>query len=230
MNIIVLGDGLLGSEIVNQTNWKFISRKKDGIDANQFENWSNQILQYDIIINCIAFTKTYDIDKEKNWLLNLSFVDKLIDFCNINNKKLVHISTDYIYTNSISNATEEDVPVHLGTWYGYTKLVGDALVQLRSKNYIVCRLSHKPNPFPYDNAWFDIKTNCDYVDVISDLIIKLVTSNTTGVYNVGTELKSIYDLVKKTNSEIKASYKPKQAPSDISMNINKLKNKLNENF
>ena len=31
MKIVILGDGLLGSELVKQTNWDYISRKKDGI-------------------------------------------------------------------------------------------------------------------------------------------------------------------------------------------------------
>jgi hypothetical protein len=32
LNVLVLGDGLLGSEIVKQTGWNFISRKKDEFD------------------------------------------------------------------------------------------------------------------------------------------------------------------------------------------------------
>lgn len=226
MKVVVLGDGLLGSEIVNQTNWDYISRKKDGIDINNFSNWCNLMDDYDVIVNCIAFTKTYENNKEESWNLNLTFVDRLIDYCNINNKKLVHISTDYIYAESKPNASEEDVPVHLNTWYGYTKLVGDALVQLRSKNYLVCRLSHKPNPFPYDSAWVDIHTNCDSVDVISDIVIKLINNGSVGVFNVGTELKSIHDLACKTNPGVKESSKPVWVPDDISMNLNKLKTEL----
>ena len=29
MDKLILGDGLLGSELVKQTNWDYISRKKD---------------------------------------------------------------------------------------------------------------------------------------------------------------------------------------------------------
>jgi nucleoside-diphosphate-sugar epimerase len=230
MNCVVLGDGLLGSEIINQTSWSLISRNNNSVDARDFKNWSNLLDEYDTIVNCIAFTKTYENNKKDNWDLNIFFVNELIDYCNHHNKKLIHISTDYLYAGSVPFATEDDIPIPVNTWYGYSKLVGDAIVQLRSNDYLICRLSHKPNPFPYENAWFDMRTNCDSVDVISDLIIKLVNSNAKGVYNVGTEIKSIYDLAKKTNSEVRAWYRPKQAPEDISMNINKLKNKLNENF
>ena len=41
MKTLILGDGLLGSEIYNQTNWDFISRKKDNIDISDFHSWSH---------------------------------------------------------------------------------------------------------------------------------------------------------------------------------------------
>jgi dTDP-4-dehydrorhamnose reductase len=226
MNCLVLGDGLLGSEIINQTKWSFISRKNNSIDAKDFKDWSNLLNEFDTIINCIAFTKTYENNKKDNWNLNIVFVNELIDYCNQNNKKLVHISTDYVYAGSVPNATEEDVPIPINTWYGYSKLVGDAIVQLRSNDYLICRLSHKPNPFPYETAWSDIHTNCDSVDIISNLVINLIEKKCIGVYNVGTEVKSIYDIAKKSNKNIKSINKPAWVPNDISMNIEKLTNKL----
>lgn len=226
MKVVVLGDGLLGSEIVSQTNWNCISRKKDNVDAKDFKSWSNKLEDYDTIVNCIAFTKTYDNNKVDNWNLNIIFVDELVEYCNQNNKKLIHISTDYLYTGSVPNATEDDVPIPINTWYGYSKLVGDALVQLRSKDYLICRLSHKPNPFPYESAWSDIHTNCDSVDVISNLVIRLIEKESTGVFNVGTEVKSIYEVAKRSNELVKPINKPSHVPNDISMNINKLNNKL----
>lgn len=225
---VILGDGLLGSELHKQTNWDVISRKKNKIDFKKFNDWSILLDKYDTIINCISFTKTYSDEKNENWNVNVKSLDKLIDYCNEHKKKLIHISTDYLYTGSKSNANEEDIPVHIPTWYGYTKLIGDSLVQLRSKNYLICRLSHKPYPFPYDNAWVDIKTNCDSVDIISELVIKLINKDAKGVFNVGTSPKSVYDIALKTNKNVKKSFKPDSAPKDVTMCLDKLKNFLNE--
>lgn len=226
-NILVLGNGQLGQELVRQLNCDVISRTTDNIDIRYIKQWSHLIKNsYDIIINCIAYTDTYGLDMQTAWDVNLYALNDLIDICNNTNKKLIHISTDYIYAGSVNNATEIDVPVHIPTWYGYTKLVGDALVQLRCNNYLICRLSHKPNPFPYETAWTDIQTNCDSVDIISDLIIKLIETQATGVYNVGTESKSIYELALKTNNNIITSNKPDYVPADVTMNINKLQNIL----
>ena len=53
------------------------------------------------------------------------------------NKKLLQFSSDYVYGNSVSNASEEDVPVHAKTWYSYSKLISDAyLASILSLNAI----------------------------------------------------------------------------------------------
>ena len=223
MKVLVLGDGLLGSEIVKQTNWDCISRKKDGFDItkNEFDFYG-----YDVIINCIAFTDTYSNDKESNWNINYKAVADLVDYCNNFNIKLVHISTDYVYTNSISDASENDIPVHGNNWYSYTKLLADAYIELKSLNYLICRGTHKPNPFPYEKAWVNQWGNFDYVDVVAFLIINLVMSNNFGIFNIGTEFKSIFDLAKKTNKNVKPAGKPDYVPKDTSMNISKLKKSI----
>jgi dTDP-4-dehydrorhamnose reductase len=225
MKVLVLGDGLLGSEIIKQTNWDYISRKKDGFDITKDEF---NFYGYDVIVNCIAFTSTYSNDKESNWNINYKAVADLVGYCNNYNIKLVHISTDYVYTNSVSNASEEDIPIHGNNWYSYTKLLADAFIELKSHDYLILRESHKPNPFPYDNAWINLIGNFDYVNKIADIIINLIKLEQNGIINVGTDLKTIYDLALETNKNVKPTLKPKQAPEDVSLNLTKLKNILNE--
>jgi len=222
MKIVILGDGLLGSELVKQTNWDYISRKKDGIDIFDFNQWMFKLSEYGVIINCIANTDTYSNNKELHWKVNYEFVDTLVNFCNETGKKLAHISTDYIYVNSKTEASEEDVPVHLETWYGYTKLLGDAHIQLKCKNYLIIRTSHKPYPFPYKNAWDNQFTNGDYVNKISELIVNLIYKNCYGIYNVGTEIKTWHSLTKK-EFDTKPINAPINVPNNITMNINKFK-------
>jgi dTDP-4-dehydrorhamnose reductase len=239
MNIVVLGDGLLGTELVKQTGWDCISRKKDGFDITQPETFIFHFIEnhngvafttkYDYIINCIAHTDTYSPNKELNWNINYKGVADLVDFCNKWKIKLIHISTDYVYTNSISEVSENDVPIHGNNWYSYTKLLADAYIELKSNNYLVCRETHKPNPFPYDKAWVDQVGNFDYVDTIAELIIRLIKGEASGIYNIGTKLKSIYNLACKTKKSILPSLKPNNIPSNTSMNINKLNLWLSEN-
>jgi dTDP-4-dehydrorhamnose reductase len=217
--IIVLGDGLLGSEIIKQTGWNYFSRKAGNFDI---DNIAESIGDYDIdvIVNCIANTNTYSTDKDAHWHVNYVFVNNLIDYCNEKNIKLVHISTDYIYAGSVVNASENDVPVHCNNWYGYTKLLGDGLVQLKSKKHLICRCTHKPKPFPYDSAWIDQIGNFDYVDVISKHIIDLIINNGEGVFNVGTEIKTMYDLAIETKP-VNKIFAPAHVPKNQSMSLDK---------
>ena len=145
MKVLVLGDGLLGSELVKQTDWDYISRKKDGIDFTAIETYKHMLDNYDEVINCIAYTNTYDDDRNLYWKVNYEGVANLVDLCNIFEKKMIHISTDYLYTYSKVGATENDVPVHCSNWYGYTKLLADGYVQLKSSNFLLSIFSFTNN-------------------------------------------------------------------------------------
>jgi trans-aconitate methyltransferase len=227
-NILVLGDGLLGSELVKQTGWKFISRKKDGFRADSPESWD--LKGYDVVVNCIAHTDTYSKDKESHWHVNYEFVHELIKYCNHNKMKLVHISTEYLYSGSIHNATEEDVPVHCDNWYCYTKLLGDGLVQLLSQNYLILRSMHKPSPLPFKKSWIDQIGNFDYVENIASLMISLINKNSNGIFNVGTDLKTMVELAKQSNPTVEPSISPNYVPKDVSMSVEKLKKELELDF
>jgi len=221
---LILGDGLLGSELEKQTGWSYLSRKKvdkfDFTKPDTYELWLKY--PYDVVINCIAHTDTYDTNRDKHWDINYKAVTDLVDMCNKYKKKLIHISTDYLYTGSDENATEDDIPVHNKTWYGYTKLLGDAHVQLKSDNYLIVRCGHKEYPFLYENAYDDVIGNFDYVGNIVPLIIDLVENDTNGIKNVGTELKSMYDLAKLSKPDVgRVKCDNKLMPKNVSMRIHK---------
>lgn len=232
--VLILGGGLLATELAKQSGFDILSRKKDGFDITdtstyhlmtKVESGAIQYCPYDVIINTIAYTDTYSADKETHWNINYKGVSDLVDFSNKWRKKLVHIVTDYIYSNSVPNATEQDVPVHCNNWYGYTKLLGDAHVQLKSEDFLLIRSTHKSRPFTYDSAWTDQFGNFDYVDVIANKILQLVQTQQDGIYNVGTEQKSMYDLALVTNKNVQKGFIPLNTsiPKDVTINIDKLK-------
>lgn len=239
MKIAILGDGLLGKALHDIMYWDIISRKQDGFDITNPECFNQHLIEsyhgvtfipkYDVIINCIANTDTYSDDKDKHWGVNYKGVADLVKFCNKNKIKLVHVSSDYVYTNSIENASEDDVPVHGNNWYSYTKLLADAYIQLESNDYLICRGTHKETPFIHDKAWVNQTGNFDYVDNIATWIVALITSNTSGLYNVGTESKTMYDLAVKTKPNVKQAFKPQNVPSNTTMNVDKMKKWLLKN-
>lgn len=228
--VVILGDGLLGSELVHQTNWDVISRRVNAFDLTDVKTFDllleaydgmMQRAKYDVIVNCIANTDTYSKDKQAHWDVNYKGVAELTDFCSHWGIKLVHISSDYVYANSTGVPTEEDVPVHQETYYAYTKLLADAYIELKSEDYLVVRATHKEYPFKHEVAWINQLGNFDYVDRIASLIVRLINSNASGIYNVGTELKTVYGLAKSTAKDVKASLAPPPTPTNTQMNLDK---------
>ena len=59
-------------------------------------------------------------------------------------------------------------------------------------------------------------------DVIAGLIIKLINADESGVYNVGTERKSMLQLAKQTKDELYFDYVPNGLPKNTSFSIEKL--------
>jgi hypothetical protein len=86
---------------------------------------------------------------------------------------------------------------------------------------LLIRCTHKPYPFPYENAWVDQVGNFDYVNEIAYNIIKLIRKNINGLYNVGTETKTMFDLASKSKS-VKPISAPKHVPKNTTMNLSKL--------
>lgn len=225
---VIMGDGLLGAELRWQTSYRHISRNKDGFDFTKPETYDYLLYNFDTVINCIANTDTYSDDKEAMMSVNYRAVIDLVDICNKLDKKLIHISTDYVYANNKPFASEEDIPLIFDNWYVYSKALADAYIQARCKNYLILRCSFKPRPFPWDMAWSDLIGNFDYVDTIAGLIIRLIDKGVTGLYNVGTKTKTMFDLALITNSSCTEGIHD-FPPYNISMSLNKLHGLLSRN-
>ena len=228
MKVLILGYGRLGKEIVKQTNWDYISIEKDNIDITIPESYIKYLSDYDTILNCIANTNTQDNDKTIHWDVNYLGVIDLVDICKKLNKKLIHISTDYLYAKSNSLAKETDVPVHENNWYCYTKMLADGYIQAKLENYLLIRTSFKVKPYPWNKAWIDLLTNADYIDVIAYLIIQLIKLQQTGIFNVGTNMKTFYDLAKQTSEKVEPVLDDYSfnRPHDVTMDLSKLEKVL----
>ena len=222
MKTLILGDGLLGSELHKLTKWDLASRKLSNLDIDNLSKLKDLVSGYNIIVNCIANTDSYSDDKDKHLNTNFRFAVNLSNICNNLNIKLIHISTEFVYANNIQPPTEEDLPLPDKSWYAYSKLLADEYISLTNNNFLICRLLHKPNPFPYDNVW-DVITSGDTVDKISSLIVQLIKEGATGIFNVGTGRKKLSNIAPGK----KVIPKPNHVPFDTSMNLSKLNLFLN---
>jgi dTDP-4-dehydrorhamnose reductase len=161
--------------------------------------------------------------------VNFKFVVDLVQICNQFDKKYIHISTDYVYSNSTVNATEDDVPVHNPTWYSYSKILADGYVENFSQNHTTFRVTHKPKPFPYEKAWDNQFGNFDYVDNQARRIISLILRNVNGIYNIGVDNpRSVFTMAVETNKDVNGVGAPHEVPKNLIMSVSKIKELLNE--
>jgi dTDP-4-dehydrorhamnose reductase len=199
MKIIVIGGtGILGKELKKiDESLICIGSEYDiynFIDLKIFLDSENP----DIIINCVAI-KSDKVNIEPINSININIIGScnLSKYCINNNKRLVYISTDYVYSGKKGNYSEND-PILPHNDYAWTKLGGETPVKL-VKNHLIIRTSFGENLFPYKNAYKNLFTSKDYVDIIAPLVLDKSKSNITGTINVGTNRKSVYDYAIKKN-------------------------------
>lgn len=217
-NNVILGNGLLGTELKKQTGWKSVTRADNGFDVLDSFLYGRYLNGYECIVNCTGFTKGHS-DKRANLDLNFRAVIELADYCAKHNKKYVHISTDIVYAVSVHSASEDDVPIHARNWYAYSKLLADGYVQAVCEDYLLIRTAFKPRPFPHKVAVNKVG-NFDYVDVITGLIVELIEGEASGVYNVGTKLKTMLEHARETVPDIELN--TDSSPIDVSMDLSKM--------
>ena len=221
MATIIFGHGLMGAELERQTGWDCLWRDQHGIDITKPYTMDMYVRHYDTVINCIGYTKTLQPEREPAWSVNYTGVMDLVDMCNRYNTKLVHISLDFIYANTPKPAKETDCPVHFDNWYTYSKLLSDAYIQARCKDYLLIRTSYKARPFPYDKAFLFRAGNFDYVDRIAELMIELINRGAKGVFNVGTWRKTMHSLALQTRAVDLCT--DEVIPADTTMDLELLK-------
>lgn len=155
-----------------------------------------QAINPDVIIHAGAVT-----DSSENPIslirTNIIGTAHISEYCIKNNKRLVYISTDYIYTGTSGNYKESD-PVYPHNEYAWTKLGGECSVR-QVPNHLIIRTSFGGNDFPNEFAWDNQIVSKDYVDIIAPKILKSSLSNITGILNIGTEPKTVLDYVSRRN-------------------------------
>lgn len=213
MKIILFGStGMLGNYI-----FKILSNKFNVIkfDRNKFDiinddfNSLNELLKLnenDIIINCaglIPHTKNNNI--REYILVNTLFPHKLNELCNLNKAKLIHISTDCVFSGLSGNYSNLDK--HDSTnIYGISKSLGEpntAMIirtsiigeEIRNKQSLIeWVLSMKNKTI---NGYVNHKWNGVTCLTLSNLILSLIETKNLwfGVKHVcSEEVISKYDL------------------------------------
>ena len=149
MKILVTGKtGQLSGEInkissLYNFEWIFLDRNSfDLSDLNSINSNLDKISP-NIIINCAALTSVNYAESNFDYanIVNNQSVSLIAKWCNLNNRKLLHISTDYVYSGSLEIPINEDVVADPLNNYGKSKLLGDIECQKNNPSSIIIRTS-----------------------------------------------------------------------------------------
>jgi len=150
MKVLVIGsDGQLGLEFRKISNsydslsWVFSTIKTlDLLKLDTVISFLNDI-NPSVIINCAAYTSVDKAETESRLadLINHEAVDIISRWTSDNNKKLVHISTDYVFDGLSKLPLSENSNTNPINEYGSSKLKGEIACLKNDPNSIVIRTS-----------------------------------------------------------------------------------------
>ncbi|MDA8938701.1 dTDP-4-dehydrorhamnose reductase [Flavobacteriaceae bacterium] len=150
MKVLVIGsDGQLGLEFQKISNsydslsWVFSTIKTlDLLRLDTINSFLNDI-NPSVIINCAAYTSVDKAETESKLadLINFKAVDIISSWTSDNNKKLVHVSTDYVFDGLSKLPLSENSNTNPINQYGSSKLKGEQACLKNDTNSIIIRTS-----------------------------------------------------------------------------------------
>lgn len=146
--IVVLGaSGLLGQEISHTLSRRALpyeSIPRSEIDTeSEIEDLVKRLEQSDVCINCIAFTDVDLAERQQSqaFQVNSKFPGTLAEASNIIGARLVHFSTDFVFSGDSGrpySIHDQPNPINV---YGASKLEGEERIREVSRDYVLIRTS-----------------------------------------------------------------------------------------
>ncbi|GAA5514082.1 GDP-L-fucose synthase [Deinococcus carri] len=179
----------------------------------------------DVILHAAAYTNVGAAEREREacWNTNVVGTRHMAQAANEVGAKLVHISTDYVFSGNEGGYRETDTPGPVVNYYALTKLVAEEAARAASRHLII-RTSFRPREFAYPVAFSDVYTGQDYVDIIAPeiaLAVQHASDIEDEVLHIVTERKSVYDLARRRKPDVQEGTRAQAGvtlPGDVSLN------------
>ena len=193
-----------------------------GIDVDNFDSLSSALAHArpDVVINCIGLVKQMALASDPLIALpiNALLPHRLARLCELVQSRLVHISTDCVFSGGKGDYLETD-EADAQDLYGRSKLLGEVdyphAVTLRTSiighelnsahGLIGWFLAQQGTVKGYTRAVFSGLPTCELARVIRDLV--LPRPELHGVYHVAGDPISKYDLLQLVNQEYRKGLK-----------------------
>lgn len=231
MRILLFGgSGTLGTAL--QKLDRIAYPTKNEFDVRYIHEVRDAFLMYepDLVINCAAIIDDRAINEDPNDSIQVNIIGSanIARLCLERGIRYVYISTDYVYPGNHGNYKESD-PVYPFNKYAWSKLGGECSAMMLD-NSLIIRTSFGKQNFEYTQAFIDKWTSKDYVDVIAPMILEASKSDLTGILNIGTDSKSMYNYARQRNQvePIWIEDSKFKTPKDTSLNLERWKKFKNQ--
>src|SRR5690606_35140771 len=181
MKILVTGAfGQLGSEIRDQhqkytaDTFVFVDIQEMPLDDTQRVTAVLDEEQPDVIVSAGAYTAVDKAESEPELvdMINHLAVAAMADWATKNGKKLVHVSTDYVFQGNNSTPLKEDEPTDPINVYGLTKEKGEQAIMRSGADAIIIRTAWVYSSYGanFVKTMIRLMTERDTIGVIADQI------------------------------------------------------------
>lgn len=131
--LLIGGKGMLGTDLVEacrNRGWEPVVLDLPELDITRAEGLADALPAGDLAINCAAFTRVDDAEKERDlcWRINADGAGHVARACAARSLPLIHLSTDYVFNGRKGSAYVESDPVEPLNFYGASKLEGERQV------------------------------------------------------------------------------------------------------
>ena len=183
-----------------------------------------------IIFHCAGLSRPMSVHEkniEKSIDTNIIGTANIVKACKRKKIKLIYFSTGYVYNGSKGNYAENDGTKPFNN-YGLSKLGGECAVSMYN-NSLILRITMIEKPFPYNKAFYDLKSNFMFHEDLVKILPKIISQK--GILNVGGPSQSVFNFAKKTKKNLKkiSAKKNSSLPLNQTMNLKKLKKILWKN-
>ncbi len=152
--ILVLGStGQMGQtfQAIDHRGHTFYFANREELDftKNMAAQLDKIAFKPNIIINCAAYTQVDLAEREEDLctLINTTSVAALAEYCRIQNIKLVHYSSDYVYHNEVNSPNLEEDETNASGVYAKSKLAGEQVINRSGCSFLIIRTSWVISPF-----------------------------------------------------------------------------------
>ncbi|GAA5436419.1 SDR family oxidoreductase [Deinococcus aquaticus] len=184
--------------------------------------------QPDLIVHAAAYTNVGGAEKDRAacWNANVVGTRTMAAAANAVNAKLIHISTDYVFSGDTGGYHEDDTPGPVVNYYSLTKLVAEEAARAAG-DHLIIRTSFRPREFAYPVAFSDVYTGQDYVDVLAPQIAQAITHAHEiphDLLHIVTERKSVFELARRRKPDVQEGTRAQAGvtlPGDVSLNTDR---------